>query len=226
MDSPLVVYTKLSPHNSGERTHTVDRITPHCVVGQITAEGLGNWFSQPSTQASSNYGIDTDGRVGLYVPESCRSWCSSSYNNDQRAITIECASDTTSPYRMNDCVYNTLVELCTDICTRYSKKRLLWIDNRETALAYEPDSTTMLLTVHRWFAPKECPGEWLYSRLGALAETVTSRLTPAPAQAEQSTLYRVQVGAFRVRGNAEKMLERIKAAGFTDAFITKIIDNQ
>ncbi|MBR6860831.1 MAG: N-acetylmuramoyl-L-alanine amidase, partial [Acidaminococcaceae bacterium] len=88
-NSPMVVYTKLSPNHSGQRTMAIDRITPHCVVGQCTAEGLGDWFYKSSTQASSNYGIDKDGRVGMYVEEKNRSWCSSSGANDQRAITIE-----------------------------------------------------------------------------------------------------------------------------------------
>ena len=97
-NSPMVAYKKLSPNHSGQRTHSIDRITPHCVVGQCTAEGLGEWFEKTSTQASSNYGIDKDGRVGLYVEEKNRSRCSSSNANDQRAITIECASDTSEPY--------------------------------------------------------------------------------------------------------------------------------
>ena len=117
-NSKLVVYKKLSPNHSGRRTHSIDRISPHCVVGQCTAEGLGSWFAKSSTQASSNYGIDRDGRVGLYVEEKNRSWCTSSNANDQRAVTIECASDTKEPYTMNSKVYKTLVKLCVDICKR------------------------------------------------------------------------------------------------------------
>ena len=92
-NSPLVSYTKLSPNHSGQRTHSIDRITPHCVVGQCSVETLGNIFLPTSRQASSNYGIGVDGRVGMYVEEKNRSWCSSSAANDQRAVTIECASD-------------------------------------------------------------------------------------------------------------------------------------
>ena len=92
-NSPLVSYTKLSPNHSGQRTHSIDRITPHCVVGQCSVETLGNIFLPTSRQASSNYGIGVDGRVGMYVEEKNRSWCSSSNANDQRAVTIECASD-------------------------------------------------------------------------------------------------------------------------------------
>lgn len=107
-NSSMVVYKKLSPNHSGQRTHSIDRITPHCVVGQCTAEGLGEWFEKKSTQASSNYGIDRDGRVALYVEEKNRSWCTSSNANDQRAITIECASDTTEPYAFRDGSYETI----------------------------------------------------------------------------------------------------------------------
>ena len=171
-----LAYTKLSPNHSGRRTHSVDRITPHCVVGQISAEGLGDWFAKASTQASSNYGIDKDGRVGLYVAEENRSWCSSSAENDNRAITIECASDTVEPYAFREGVYETLVELCTDICRRYKKKKLLWIADKDAALSYDPADDEMLLTVHRWFAAKSCPGNWLMARMGDLAARVTAAL--------------------------------------------------
>ena len=180
-NSPMVAYKKLSPNHSGQRTHSIDRITPHCVVGQCTAEGLGEWFEKTSTQASSNYGIDKDGRVGLYVEEKNRSWCSSSNANDQRAVTIECASDTKEPYTMNSKVYATLVKLCVDICKRNGKKKLLWISNKSKALNYVPKSDEMILTVHRWFANKSCPGNWLYSRLGKLATEVTKQLGSSTA---------------------------------------------
>ena len=184
-NSKLVVYKKLSPNHSGKRTHAIDRITPHCVVGQCTAEGLGSWFAKTSTQASSNYGIDKDGRVGLYVEEKNRSWCSSSNANDQRAVTIECASDTKEPYTMNSKVYATLVKLCVDICKRNGKKKLLWISNKSKALNYVPKSDEMILTVHRWFANKSCPGNWLYSRLGKLATEVTKQLAGSATKSSE-----------------------------------------
>ena len=162
-NSPMVAYTYLSPNHSGQRTHSIDRITPHCVVGQCTAERLGGWFAKTSTQASSNYGIDKDGRVGLYVEEKNRSWCSSSNANDQRAITIECASDTTEPYAFRDIVYQTLIKLCVDICKRNGKNKLIWFGDKDKTLAYTPKAGEMILTVHRWFANKSCPGNWMYS---------------------------------------------------------------
>lgn len=176
-NSPLVSYTRLSPNHSGKRTHAIDRITPHCVVGQVTVQSLGNVFAPASRQASSNYGIGLDGAVGMYVDEGNRSWCSSSNANDQRAVTIECASDTTAPYAFRPVVYDRLIELCVDICKRNGKTKLIWIDNKDKALAYEPKSGEMLLTVHRWFANKSCPGDWMYARMGDLAAKVTAQLS-------------------------------------------------
>ena len=175
-NSPLVSYTKLSPNHSGQRTHSIDRITPHCVVGQCSVETLGNVFLPTSCQASSNYGIGVDGRVGMYVEEKNRSWCSSSAANDQRAVTIECASDATEPYAFKDVVYQRLIELCTDICKRNGKTRLLWLGDKTKTLNYSPKQDEMVLTVHRWFANKSCPGDWLYARMGDLAEKVTAAL--------------------------------------------------
>lgn len=188
-NSKLVNYTKLSPNHSGTRIHSIDRITPHCVVGQCSVETLGNIFMDANREASCNYGIGHDGRVLLCVDEGNRSWCSSSNSNDQRAVTIECASELKHPYAFNDKVYNKLVELCVDICKRNGKKKLLWINDKNKALNYSTKSDEMLLTVHRWFDDKACPGDWLYNRLGNLAKQVTEQLG---GKVEKPTLtYRV-----------------------------------
>lgn len=213
-NSSMVSYTRLSPNHSGQRTHSIDRITPHCVVGQLSAESICGCFTSPSRQASCNYGIGTDGKVSLCVEEKNRSWCSSSNANDQRAVTIECASDKTEPYAMNSRVYDSLVKLCTDICRRNGKKKLLWLGDRNKTLNYTPKSDEMVLTVHRWFANKSCPGDWLYARLGDLAARVTAALgTGISADKAASQLYRVrktwadsksQKGAFSILANAKK----------------------
>lgn len=246
-NSSMVVYTKLSPNHSGQRTHSIDRISPHCVVGQCTAEGLGDWFARSSTQASSNYGIDRDGRVGMYVEEKNRSWCTSSSANDQRAITIECASDTTEPYTMRDVVYQTLIKLCVDICKRNGKKKLLWLVDKDKTLNYTPASDEMIITVHRWFANKSCPGEWLYSRLGDLASKVTAELggttitEPATATDNEKAIWDYLYGkignAYGVAGlmgnlyaesalrpnNLQNTYE--KKLGMTDAQYTAAVDD-
>lgn len=212
INSSLVSYTKLSLNHSGQRTHSIDRITPHCVVGQLSAESICGCFTSPSRQASCNYGIGTDGRISLCVEEKNRSWCSSSNANDQRAITIECASDMSEPYAMNDKVYASLISLCTDICKRNGKKRLLWLGDKDKTLSYAPKSDEMVITVHRWFASKSYPGNWLYARLGDLAAKVTANLGGSTSPAT-GNLYRVQVGAYKNKANADAQLARVKATG-------------
>ena len=214
-NSSLVSYTKLSPNHSGQRTHGIDRITPHCVVGQCSVETLGNIFLPTSRQASSNYGIGVDGRVGMYVEEKNRSWCSSSAANDQRAVTIECASDSAEPYAFKNIVYRTLIKLCVDICKRNGKTKLLWLGDKTKTLNYTPKSNEMVLTVHRWFANKSCPGNWMYSRMGDLAEKVTAALGDTATTPKQ--LYRVrktwsdsksQKGAYKILANAKACADK------------------
>ena len=217
-NSSLVVYTGLSPNHSGQRTHSIDRTTPHCVVGQLSAETICACFPA-GRDASCNYGIGTDGRVSLCVEEKNRSWCSSSSANDQRAITIECASDKTEPYAMNSAVYNSLIKLCTDICKRNGKKKLLWFADKNKSLNYAPKSDEMVITVHRWFANKSCPGDWLYNRLGDLSAKVTAALggsTQTPT-ADSTVWYRVrktwadaksQLGAYKELANAKACVDK------------------
>jgi hypothetical protein len=221
-NSSLVKYTSLSPNHSGQRTRSIDRITPHCVVGQLTAEGICACFPK-GREASCNYGIGKDGKIALCVEEKNRSWCSSSAENDQRAVTIECASDSTAPYAFNTAVYNALIELCVDICKRNGKNKLLWLGDKTKTLNYAPKSGEMVLTVHRWFANKSCPGDWMYSRMGDLATTVTKRLSGVSGGGSTTTtptgktLYRVrkswsdaksQIGAFSVLANAKSLVDK------------------
>lgn len=175
-NSPLATYTRLTSHHSGQRTHSIDRISPHCIVGFWTAPQTVNYFATTDIDASCNYAIGKDGDIALGVEEKNRSWCTSSNANDQRAITIECASDTKHPYTFQSATYNALIKLCVDICKRNGKNKLIWIADKNTALAYEPKAGEMLITVHRWFANKACPGDWLYNRLGDLAAKVTAQL--------------------------------------------------
>ena len=186
-NSLLVSYWKKSPNYFAGRKHSICRISPHCVVGQCTIETLGNVFANPSKRASSNYGIAKDGRIGLFVDEKDHSWCTSDYLNDDLAITIECASDMTAPYAFNAVVYKQLIELCADICRRNGKKKLLWFANKNTALSYKPSSDEMVLTVHRWFANKACPGDWLMARMSDLAKQVNAKLSSSSSSVPSSS---------------------------------------
>lgn len=174
-NSKLVTYTRISPNTYGKRTHSIDRITPHCMAVQWTEVQCLASFAVPARQASCNYAIGKTGGVGLCLGEDMWSWCSSSASNDNRSVTIECASNSYHPYKMKNKVYNKLVDLCEDICRRNGKKKLLWMGT--AALSYTPKADEMVLTAHRWFKAKACPGDWLYSRFGKLAADVTKRLS-------------------------------------------------
>ena len=176
-NSPLVTYENISPNKNSPRNKSIDRITIHCVVGQWTAKQGCDYFANSTREASCNYFVGKDGSIGLCVEEKDRSWCSSSSANDHRAITIETASETVKPYVVTDEAYNGLLDLCTDICKRNGKTKLLWFADKDTTLNYTPESNEMVMTVHRWFANKSCPGDYLYDLHDEIAAEVTRRLS-------------------------------------------------
>ncbi len=176
-NSALSCMRQISPNRNSPRNHKIDTITIHCVVGQMGVEALCSEFSRTSKGASCNYGIGYDGRICTIVDESDRSWCSSSAANDNRAITIECASDAIYPYAINANVWKSLIELCADICKRNTIKRLLW--QADKGLVGQVNLQNM--TAHRWFENKSCPGDYIYNRLGQIAKEVNQKLSGAPA---------------------------------------------
>lgn len=186
-NSPLVAYTRISPNKTVNRKYPITRASIHCVVGQCSVETLGQVFAPTTRQASSNYGVGYDGKIGMYCEEKDRSWCTSSSDNDNRAITIEVASDTTHPYAVNAKAYAALLDLLTDICKRNGKTKVVWIADKTKALAYTPKDNELLLTVHRWFANKACPGEYLYERHDEIAAEVNRRLGATTTTEETTT---------------------------------------
>ena len=172
-NSPLVSYTKISPNRTKNRNHAIDTITIHCVVGQCSVQTLGNIFAPTSRGASSNYGVGYDGKIGMYVEEKDRSWCSSSSVNDNRAVTIEVASDTSEPYAVNQKAYASLLNLVTDICKRNGIKKLIWSKNKNERVNHLNGCN---MTVHRDYANKSCPGTYLYNKHGEIAAEVNKRL--------------------------------------------------
>lgn len=195
-NSPLVDYTRISPNKNSPRNHKIDTITIHCVVGQCTVETLGNIFAPTSRQSSSNYGVGTDGKIGMYVEEKDRSWCSSNAANDNRAVTIEVASDTKHPYAVNDRAFAALLDLVTDICKRNGIKKLVWSTKKADRVNHKNGCN---MTVHRDYANKSCPGDYLYNRHGEIAAEVNRRLgvtdtAPDAGAGQGVTVYTVKKG--------------------------------
>ena len=165
-NSPLVNYTRISPNRNSPRNQPISKITVHHMAGNLSVETCGNVFAPSSRQASSNYGIGSDGRVGMYVEEKDRSWASSSAWNDHRAVTIEVANDQIGGnWHVSDAAWNKLVELCVDICRRNGMKSLVWTGGTDGSL-----------TCHYMHASTSCPGPYLKGRMAELARTVTARL--------------------------------------------------
>lgn len=214
-NSPLVTYKRLTSHCTKNRNHAIDTITIHCIVGQWTAKQGCDYFATTDRECSANYVVGKDGSIGLSVEEKDRSWCSSSSSNDNRAITIEVASDTTHPYAVTAGAYAALINLVADICKRNGIKKLLW--KADKSLIGQVDKQNM--TVHRWFAAKACPGEYLYERHSAIAAEVNARLgsgTSTPS-VPSNQMYRVrkswtesksQIGAYKNLSNAKAMADK------------------
>lgn len=207
-NSSLVDYTCISPNRTSPRNHIIDTITIHCTAGQCTAEGLGAIFAPTSRQASSNYGVDKNGRIGLYVEEKDRSWCSSNAANDNRAITIEVSSDAVEPCAVSAKAYAALIDLLVDICKRNNIKKLVWSEDKNERMNHLNGCN---MTVHRDYSViKTCPGTYLYERHGAIASAVNQKLgvstsavsTPvvptAPASYEKNGLTFIRADNFAV----------------------------
>lgn len=193
-NSALVDYTKISPNRTVNPSRKVDTITIHCMAGDMCVESCGNWFAKATTAASSNYGIGSDGRIGLYVEEKDRSWCSSNRDNDMRAITIEVANNGGAPdWPVSDAAYKSLIKLLVDICKRNDIDGLRW--RNDPTLVGQPEKQNM--TVHRWFAKKACPGNYLMSKMADIAAEVNAQLgyvdkVEEPVKVETNTYARKQ----------------------------------
>lgn len=215
-NSQLVDYTRISPNKTINRSHVIDTITIHCFVGQVTVERGCEVFAPTSRQASCNYVVAKDGKIGLVVEEKDRSWCSSNFENDNRAITIEVASDNYAPYAVTDAALNSLIRLCADICKRNNIDELRWQGDKK--LIGQLDKQNM--TVHRWFANKACPGDYLYSRHGYIAAEVNKLLNSDMSSGKISvSRFTPAIGN---RPQWEDLIRNLKLAINTD-FGTKMI---
>lgn len=218
-NSSLATVRMISPNRTANRNHVIDTITIHCFVGQVTAKRGCEVFQPSSKEASCNYVVGYDGSIGLCVEEKDRSWCTGGYktvngvktpirvngisgkSNDYQAVTIEVASDATHPYAITDKAMAALIELCDDICRRNGIKKLMWKGDKKLVGKVDQQN----LTVHRWFANKACPGDYIYERLGDIAAKVNAKLgasgsAPAtPAAPSSGVPYKVRITATDLR---------------------------
>ena len=198
----------------------IDTITIHCMAGNLSVESCGALFAKSSRKASSNYGIGSDGRIACYVGEEDRSWCSSNRANDNRAITIEVANDggADTGWHVSDKAYKSLISLLVDICKRNNITKLVWSNNKSDRVNHKNGCN---MTVHRDFANKSCPGDYLYSLHSKIADEVNTLLGVVEEAKPANKLYRVQVGAYSVKKNAINMQNKLKSYGI-DSIIVEV----
>lgn len=213
-NSSLVTFTQISPNKNSPRNHAIDTITIHCMAGNLTIEQCGALFARSDRKASSNYGIDSKGRIGLYVDERDRSWATSNGANDNRAITIEVANDggAETGWHVSDAAYKALIKLLVDICKRNNIRELKW--KADKSLIGHPDKQNM--TVHRWFAAKACPGDYLYALHGQIAANVNSELNKKPTIIQNEE---------HIMDTPKIIWDKFKAAGFSDIETAAIMGN-
>lgn len=217
-NSSMVTYTKLSPNCSKPRNHSIDTITIHHMAGNCSVETCGEIFASTSTQASANYGVDSKGHIGLYVEECNRSWCSSDRVNDNRAITIEVANDGGAPdWHVSDTALNTTIKLVADICKRNGIKKLIWSDSKNDRVNHVNGCN---MTIHQDFDSTLCPGPYLKSKMSYIAQKVNEELFNLNKVPDDGKLYRVQVGAYKVKANADAMAAKLKSDGY-DTYIVR-----
>ena len=193
--SNLTDFTNISPNNSGQRTQPIIYNIPHCTAVSITAKRIGEIFEKPSRNASCNYGLGNDGKIVGVCPEEWRSWCTSSNWVDQRGITFEISSSNKAPYELDKVAFENWKKLSVDIMRRYGKTRLLYFPDAATAKAYKVKDNEMVIMLHRWFASKACPGEWLVKRLPEAVAEINARVQEiAPVQAPEGEEYTIKSG--------------------------------
>ncbi len=203
-NSPLATYRRITKNKNSPRNHKIDRITIHCMAGQMTGRACADYFATTNRQVSANYCVGYGGDIAISVDECDRSWCSCSGSNDHRAITIEVATDSTYPYKCTDKAYNALLDLVTDICKRNGIKKLNYTGD-----------TSGNLTKHKWFANTACPGAYLDGKFPEIQREVNRRLGTSGGNAENGEkLWFVQIGSYAVKQNAEAEAAKAKAAGF------------
>lgn len=217
-NSSLVSYTRFSPNKTSPRNHKIDTITIHCTAGLSTLEGLGEHFAKSSTQASCNYAVDSNGKIGLYVGESDRSWCSSNRENDNRAITIEVVTSAIPPYICSEAAAKALVGLLVDICKRNNIPKILWSNDRSLCGIPERQNVTL----HKWFASKDCPGDYLLGLFPNIFYEVNKRLLPSESVSRE-TVYGVGV-EFLSKSEADHFAESLRKQGHNCFIITQEID--
>ena len=228
-NSTLATYIwRGSKTNCNPRNHIIDTITIHHWAGNGTLESCFSNLAYKSDPGSVNYGIDEAGTIGVMIDENMRAWTSNSPSNDHRAVTIEASNNCASKdgnkvgWTVSDKTLASIINLCADICKRNGKSKMIWCGSLAATNARNFTANEMRMTLHKWFAATGCPGPYLESKMSYIAAEVTKRLSgdSSGGGTAAGTIYRVQVGAYKSKGNADVMLASLKNKGFSGFIVT------
>ena len=165
-----------------------------------------------------------DGSIATYqtLPWNHRGWHGGSGAkgsvNDTH-ISFEICEDGLSDVTYFNAVYKEAAELCAYLCKEYKLDPMA----DDVIIGHYEGHKRGIASNHtdpsHWFPKHGKSMDTFRAEVQRLLKATEPSKPPTPTPTEPKKLYRVQVGAYSVKANADSMLAKIKAAGFKDAFI-------
>ena len=147
----ITIPANVENYTKGRNNNKIEEITIHHMAGVLTAEQCGKIFQKKGRNASSHYGIGSDGKIASYVDESDIAWTNSNWKSNCKSVTIETSnSENGGTWKVSDNALNSLIKLVADIAKRNNLGILVKQKN---------------VTWHRMFSNTTCPGEYLLSKM-------------------------------------------------------------
>lgn len=167
MISGLANKVILSPNFTKMTGKKNTHIVIHHMAGIATGEQCARIFENPNRKASSNYCVGKNGDIVACVDENNRAWTTSSYQIDSKAVTLEVSNNSGAPnWTVSQEAIEATIALCADICKRNGIEKLVYTGDKNGNLH-----------MHKWYAATGCPGQYLGSKFGYIADEVNRRLS-------------------------------------------------
>ena len=194
-------------YTHGRSGRNIEMVALHHMAGVLSADQCGRIFQQAGRSASANYGIGKDGEVGLYVDEYNTAWANANWDSNCKSVSIELSNSVASGnYPVSDVVLNKAIDLIADIFKRNNLGKCVKGQN---------------LVWHSMYSNTYCPGDYIRGKLDYIVDKVNEKLGLNSNTSSSDNLYKVQVGAFSKKGNAENLANEIKNKGIDTCIITE-----
>lgn len=203
----VTVWCAEGNYTHGRSGRNIEMVALHHMAGVLSAEQCGRIFQQAGRGASANYGIGKDGEVGLYVDEYNTAWANANWDSNCKSVSIELSNSSASGnYPVSDVVLNKAIDLIADIFKRNNLGKCVKGQN---------------LVWHSMYSNTYCPGDYIRGKLDYIVDKVNEKLGLNSNVSSNDNLYKVQVGAFSKKENADNLANEIKNKGI-DTYIVKI----